>query len=179
MIMNRVKTTMIAIAMMIFSHGTSHAQRNTVGTSWSLSGIGMTYERITSEDTFAQIAVQVDLGETFIGRAVYPGLCSSFTWNIVFARIESPNAVPVEFFAGPGLAAGMSKDFNGPKGLFLGLKGRAGMQCIFERGVNISISLAPVLGIHMSKIGDSFITRTYRNGILQTILPEIGISYRF
>lgn len=177
--MHHVKTTLIVIAMIILSHGTSHAQRNSVGTSWSLAGIGITYERYSSEDAFAQVAVQVDLGETFIGRVVYPGLCSSFTWNLVFAEIESRNGTPITFFAGPGITAGISKDFAGPKGLFFGLKGRAGMQCIFERGINISLSLAPVLGIHLSKTDENFITRTYKNGILQTFLPEIGISYRF
>ena len=106
---------------------TASAQKNTLGTSWSLSGIGLTYERNTSENTFAQIAVQAEMGEMFIGRTPYSGLSAAFTWNHIFAQVASRNGTPVLFFAGPGLAAGASKDFNGPAGLYFGLKGRIGM----------------------------------------------------
>lgn len=169
----------IAIILAVASLHTASAQKNTLGTSWSLSGIGVTYERHTSENTFAQLAVQAEMGEMFIGRTPYSGLSAAFTWNHIFAQVESRGGTPVLFYAGPGLAAGASKDLNGPRGLYFGLKGRVGMMCVFERGINISVSLAPTLGIQLTKDDENFITRTYRNGLLQSVLPEIGISYRF
>lgn len=169
----------IAIILAIATIPMASAQKNTLGTSWSLSGIGLTYERHTSENTFAQIAVQAEMGEMFIGRTPYSGLSAAFTWNHIFAQVESRGGTPMLFFAGPGLAAGASKDLNGPRGLYFGLRGRVGVMCIYERGINISVSLAPTLGIQLTKDDENFITRTYRNGLLQSVLPEIGISYRF
>ncbi len=160
-------------------HGTAHAQKNAIGTSWSFSGIGITYERNVSEDAFALVSLQAEMAETFIGRAVHPGLSAAFSWNLVFAQIESRNGNQVRFYAGPGLAAGVGQDIKSPPGLFFGLKGRLGMQCLFDRRVNISVSLAPLLGIYISKQDEYTNARVYRHGLLQTFLPEIGISYRF
>jgi len=39
--------------------------------------------------------------------------------------------------------------------------------------------LAPILGIHISEVDEYILTRAYRNGLIQVIIPEIGISYRF
>lgn len=170
---------LISVLAFLVSHGESFAQRNSIGTSWSLSGIGITYERDMVDDSFAQFSIQSELGETFTGRGTRPGVSAAFTWNIIFAQMESRNGVPVRFYAGPGFAAGISQDFMGPQGLFFGLKGRVGMQCLFARKINVSLSLAPILGIHISEVDEYILTRAYRNGLIQVIIPEIGISYRF
>jgi hypothetical protein len=85
----------------------------------------------------------------------------------------------VRFYAGPGLAAGISQDIKTPPGLFVGLKGRLGMQCIFDRRINISLALAPVLGIYVSTEDEYINARAYRHGLLRAFMPEVGISYRF
>ena len=165
--------------MAIASMHTAYAQKNSIGTTWSLSGIGISYERLISEDTFAHVAIKAEMEEMFIGKTQFSGLSAAFTWNYVFAQIESNYGTPVKFFAGPGIAAGVCNDLYGTNGLFLGLNGRVGMQCIFQRNVDITIALAPVLGLHVSQKGENLNTRTYWNGLLQAIMPEIGISYRF
>lgn len=169
----------ITVLVLAVSQGRAYAQRNSAGTSWSLSGIGISYERDMIDDSFAHFTVQAELSEMFTGRGNYPGISAAFTWNIIFARMESRNGVPVRFYAGPGFAAGIAQDFMGPPGLFFGLKGRVGMQCQFARNINVSLSLAPILGIHISKVDEYVLTRAYRNGLIQVITPEIGISYRF
>ena len=112
---------MIVMACLTIAfHGTAHAQNNAIGTSWSFSGIGITYERNVSEDAFAQVSLQAEMAETFIGRALHPGLSAAFSWNLVFAQIKSRNGNQVRFYAGPGLAAGISQDIKTPPGLFVG-----------------------------------------------------------
>lgn len=171
---------MIVMACLTIAfYGTAHAQNNAIGTSWSFSGIGITYERNVSEDAFAQVSLQAEMAETFIGRAMHPGLSAAFSWNLVFAQIESRNGNQVRFYAGPGLAAGISQDIKTPPGLFVGLKGRLGMQCIFDRRINISLALSPVLGIYVSKEDEYINARAYRHGLLRAFMPEVGISYRF
>jgi hypothetical protein len=169
----------IAMILAVASVHTASAQMKTLGTSWSLSGIGVFYEKHSSAQTFIHISVQAEMGEMFRGTTPYSGLSAAFTWNHIFAQVESRNGTPVQFYAGPGIAAGASKDFDGPRGLFFGLKGRLGVQCLYKRKVNISVAVAPVIGIQLAKIDENFVTRAYRNGLLHTIVPEIGISYRF
>jgi hypothetical protein len=119
------------------------------------------------------------MGEMFMGRTPYSGLSAAFMWNHIFAQVKSPDGTPVRFFAGPGFAVGASKELDGPRGIFFGLKGRAGAQFVFERGINVSVSASPILGLHMSKEDENFVTDIYKSGILQMIVPEIGISLRF
>ena len=157
----------------------AHAQKNSIGTSWAFSGIGLTYERNVSPEAFAQIAVKAEMTETFLGKALYPGISANFTWNLVFAQLESRNGTPLRFYAGPGFAAGISQDMMSSPGLYFGLKGRVGMQCVFERRVNVSVSLSPILGIHVTSTDENIMTKVYRNGLLQAVMPEFGISYRF
>lgn len=168
------------IVLTVLSAGYSYAQDNTIGTSWSPSGIGLTYSREIDEKTFAHAGIQLEMVETFMGRARYPGISASFTWNFVIKDMKSRNGTPVRIFAGPGFSAGMEKDFMTPQmGFFFGLKGRVGFQCIFPRNVDVSVSLAPILGLHVAKINDVSIMKLYSSGLFKTIMPEIGISYRF
>ena len=165
--------------MTIASYNTAHAQGNAIGTSWSFAGMGLTFERNVSEEAFTLVSIHAEMTEAFMGRATHPGLSAAFTWNLVFAEIESRNGTPVRFYAGPGLVAGISQDIKTPPGLFFGLKGRLGMQCIFDRRINISVALAPVLGIYVSKEDEYINARAYRHGLLRAFMPEVGISYRF
>lgn len=173
------KSVIVMLFMVIAFQATAYAQKNTLGTSWSFSGIGLTYERNVSEEAFAQISVQTEMAETFLGKVLHPGISAAFTWNLIFAQLESRNGIPLRFYAGPGIAAGINHDMKTSPGLFFGLKGRVGMQCIYDRKINISVSLAPVLGLHVSEDEENVTTRAYRNGLMQILMPEFGISYRF
>jgi hypothetical protein len=39
--------------------------------------------------------------------------------------------------------------------------------------------VAPVLGMHLSMKDETVMMRYYRYGLLQTLMPEITIGYRF
>lgn len=165
--------------MAVASLFNAKAQDRTLGTSWSLSEVGVTYEHYTSEDGFARISLQAEMFEIYFGNGRYPGVSADFTWNMRFAQIKSGNHVPISFLAGPGFAVGQAKDLGRSEGFFFGLVGRVGLQCAYERGVNMSISLAPILGLHVSKSKENYMMRVYNNGLLQAVMPEISLSYRF
>lgn len=183
--MKPYRTICLAVFVFVFC-GVSHAQRNTFGTSWGLSEIGISYGRIIKDNTFLLAGIHLETGEAFAGRANMPGAAASFTWNTIFARKESGNGNEIRFFAGPGAAAGYCKDIRikkteqGLLGAYFGLKGRLGLEIIYDRNVNIYVCVAPVLGLHLAKdMGGNLLARYYRYGLMQTIMPEIGISYRF
>ena len=183
--MKLCRTISLAFFMFVFC-GVMNAQRNTFGTSWGLSEIGLSYGRVIKDDIFLLAGIHLETGETLAGRTKMPGAAASFTWNTIFARKESGNGNEIRFFAGPGAAVGYCKDIRikkteqGLQGTYFGLKGRLGMEIVYDRNVNISICVAPVLGLHMARdMSGNLLARYYRYGLLQTIMPEIGISYRF
>ena len=161
------------------------AQERSIGTSWSFSGIGLAYDHQVKETTFVHVGAQLEMTETFIGRARVPGGSVSVTWNDILGSTTSRNGNRINFFAGAGAAAGYCKDFRVKRkeqvrsGSFFGLKGRAGVRIEYDRNINITAAIAPVLGMHLYRKEETVMMRYYRYGLLQTLMPELTISYRF
>ena len=182
--MTRYRIILI-LAAFLSSLTMAEAQDNALGTSWSLTGIGFSYERTINERTFVHTGIRLESGEVFIGRHTRPGGSVSFTWNTILSSWESSEGNRINFFAGPGATIGYCKDLeinreeNNQEGTFFGMQGRAGIAIEYPRNISIKICVAPVLGMHLTKGDEYNMMRYYRYGLLQTILPEINISYRF
>lgn len=163
----------------------SFAQERSIGTSWSFSGVGLTFDQQIKETAFVHFGAQLEMSETFLGRARVPGASLSFTWNDIIGSTTSRNGNRICFFTGAGAAAGYCKDFRVRRkeqiryGSFFGLKGRAGVRIEYDRKVNITVAIAPVLGMHLYIKDETLMMRYYRYGLLQTLMPELTISYRF
>ena len=70
---------------------------------------------------------------------------------------------------------------DGLYGLMAGVCGEIGMEYAFNVPVSLSLSLAPVLGVTVSRPEDSinFSMGVYKYGLLASLMPRIGIKYRF
>lgn len=156
-----------------------NAQTKAISTVWSLNGIGLGYEVYSGENSFLQLDMKTEISEIVTKRSWTPGAILSFTWNMYFAEITTRYGDTVKFFAGPGAALGWSPDLKSPTGAIFGVKGRIGAECIFDRHVSISVSIAPIFGMHLSADRSGMNMQTYRNGILYGVMPEIGIKYAF
>jgi hypothetical protein len=176
---------LLVITLTIAFLSDSYAQEHSIGTSWSFSGIGLTYDHQVKETAFVHVGAQLEMTETFIGRARVPGGSVSFTWNDILGSTTSRNGNRISFFTGAGAAAGYCKDFRVKRieqvryGSFFGLKGRAGVRIEYDRNINITAAIAPVLGMHLFRKEETVMMRYYRYGLLQTLMPELTISYRF
>ena len=176
---------LLVITLTIAFLSDSYAQERSIGTSGSFSGIGLTYDHQVKETAFVHDGAQLEMTETFIGRARVPGGSVSFTWNDILGSTTSRNGNRISFFAGAGAAAGYCKDFRVKRkeqvryGSFFGLKGRAGVRIEYDRNINITAAIAPVLGMHLFRKEETVMMRYYRYGLLQTLMPELTISYRF
>ena len=169
--------TVIIMGCTFSSH--AYAQPKSMGTSYSFSGISLSYEHYLTADSFAEISLKGEMGEMFMGRTEIPGVSASFIWNMKIYDWTSRNGNTVSIFAGPGLTAGWGEDLRKQSGGFIGLKGRVGGECSFNRKVIISVSVSPVIGSHAVLLEDSIRMTYYRNGLLGAVIPEIGIKYRF
>lgn len=115
----------------------------------------------------------------FAGENTYPGISASMTWNIIFKEWQSSEGNQIRLFAGPGAMLGYASDNNEPEGLIIGLKGKIGGECIYGRNVSISLGFSPIIGSHIVNYPDHYSMKTYKNGLYYSVIPEIGIKYRF
>lgn len=165
--------------MTAFFLGEIHAQKRTLGATFSYAGCGISYERQVNDDTFYEIQLRSETAHMFSSLTDKPGITGSVTWNIVFHECTSSNGNKIRFFAGPGLTAGIADDLLYEKGLLFGLKGRIGAECFFSRRIALSASLSPVLGAHITMRDGMPCMRLYTSGLIYSIIPEIGIRYTF
>ncbi len=155
------------------------AQNKSIGSTFSYSGIGLVYEHSIEDGSFVELQLRVETASLFSSRRNNPGASASFTWNMIFAEKESHNGNMISFFAGPGAIIGIAPDINSRMGIMFGLKGRVGCECTFARDICISFGISPVLGVHIGRYDGMTNMLLFKNGLLYTIMPEIGIKYAF
>lgn len=172
----RLAATILAA---LFALNFAGAQPKSVGAAFSFSGASLSYEHRIADDCFANFSIKTEIGEYLMDRAECPGYSASFAWNIILDSRESRNGNRIDIYAGPGLTAGKSRDFKKPEGYFFGLMCRLGFECSFSRNVIISAGISPIIGSHMEILSDSIRMTCFVSGLLNGIMPEIGIRYRF
>lgn len=175
---NNLKPLLIT-ALSLMMIGECLAQPKSIGTVYSVSGIRLSYEQYIDSESFIDLSLKAECGDMFFGMGIWPGLTTSFTWNMYFSRFDSRNGNEIRLYAGPGLNLGWTNDLLRPMGMTFGLKGSLGVECEFDRKVTISASLSPVIGTHMVFHEDFIDMRYYRMGLMGLIMPEAGIRYTF
>lgn len=168
--------TFIAVFLVLSS---AAAQTKSIGTTWSFSGIGLTYCHEADNRSFFDIQGKIELGELFMNRTDVPGVSLAFTRNYILKEWESEEGDKVYLISGPGVSAGWSRDYMKGHGVHLGLKGCFGIECRYSRNLKLSLYVSPVLGVHATNENNYMKLEYYRNGLLGTIIPEIGIKYSF
>ena len=156
-----------------------YAQPKALGGTFSLSGLGIMYEHTLNDECFVDIDLRAEMGEVFMNKTDIPGVSASFSCNFIIRKWTSRYGTEIKAIAGPGIALGMAHDLGKDLGCFIGLKGRAGIECCFDRNIAVSVCVNPTLGSHLSISDNAVKMEYYRNGLINTILPEIGIKYMF
>ncbi len=156
-----------------------NAQPKSVGSTFSYAGTALVYEHHTDDDSFAEIQLRMETAAVFTNRRFEPGITASFTWNTVFAEIKSRDGNEVVFFGGPGAIAGFAEDIGSRRGFMFGLKGRIGGECRFSRNIAVSLSISPVIGLHLGYQEGILNMLLYKTGLLYGIMPEVGVKYAF
>ena len=177
--MNRFKRILAVLIIMVAAPMYSSARPKAISSLWSIYGIGIGYEYMTSDDVFIQIDLKTETSEMFLNRRFAMEAAASLTWNKIFAETSSAYGTQIRYFAGPGVTGGLARDMKADNGIVFGLKGRIGAELLFKRKVAISICLAPVIGMHISAKDGSANLRLYRTGLLYGVIPEIGLKYSF
>lgn len=172
----------IIVAVLLASPALSHglyAQSRTIGGGISPNGVSVTYEHILKDRSFIELSLKAEASELSFGRSSYPGASFSVTWNYILKEWISQEGNAINFFMGPGVIAGYTKDYMTTDGVMIGIKGRVGFECLFVRNVAISATLSPVIGSHIVYSEALTSMKYYRNGLRYALIPEIGIKYKF
>lgn len=178
--MNRTVAILMCLsAAIIFTLDDIHGQSRSIGATFSYAGIGVEYAADIDEGNFAEFQLRMETVEMFNRAGSLPGISASAFWNIIFTKLESGNGNPIRFYAGPGISLGYAQDRISPHGMIFGVKGRVGGECSFPRGISVSMNISPVIGGHFGITDGMVNMRVYRNGLLQILMPEASIRYRF
>lgn len=162
------------------SHAALSAQPKSIGATFSFTGFAVSYEHeLSGRNSFVEASVKAETSEMFLYRSEVPGISGSVTWNFPLKEWKSEEGNKLTFFAGPGLTAGCNNDYMQPYGVFFGLKGRIGVECNFARNFVISAFFSPTIGSHIEFFSDHLTMKYYRNGLIYSLVPEIGIKHRF
>ncbi len=156
-----------------------YAQSKALGTSYSISGIGISYEHNLNKECFINADLRAETLAVFMNRDNNPGISASIICNFIIREWKSGNDNSIYLFAGPGMTIGMGDDYRKDLGFFFGLKGRIGAECRFDRHIAISVSLNPVIGSHLIVMEEHVEMKYYKNGLINAVLPEIGVKYIF
>ena len=174
------RMTLCVISAMLISQSVSWSQPKSAGASFAFTGIAFSYEQFTRQDgSFIEASLKTELSDVFLDKKNYPGISGSVSWNRPLREWDSINGNKMTFFTGPGVLVGYGPDHGTTDGLFFGLKARIGVECSFEKKVILSVSLSPVIGSHIVFLNYRVVMRYYRNGLIYSLIPEIGIKYRF
>ena len=173
-----IRVTVIAAFVLHGAH--AFAQPKSLGVSFSYTGISISYEMYSNRpDSFIDIVLKSENSEFYSGRFRHPGISASTSFNYYLKAWTYDETNSVKLFAGPGLTIGYCPDYKTVEGIMFGLKGKLGVECTFERDVQITASIAPIVGSHIVLDERSAEMKYYRNGFQYGFIPEIGIKYRF
>ena len=174
-----IRRIMTVIATCLISQSVS-AQPKSVGAAFSFTGLSLTYEHdFHLYGAFLEIAMKAEMSEHILERSGHPGISAGVVWNILIRQWTSSEGNALRFFAGPGVAAGYTTEYKSVDGIFFGLKGRMGCECEFKRNMLISMSISPIIGSHVTMPQGDLSMKYYKNGLIYSLVPEIGIKYRF
>ena len=177
--------------ILLLSSGFSslYARSKAIGATFSYTGVAISYEHYTRKDnSYLDLSLKAEFSEFTSGRSSYPGISTSLTWNSPLKEWSTSEGNTVRIFAGPGVTAGYGKDYSNSRktmsdkssdGIFFGIMGKVGVECRFSRKVNLTASVSPVIGSHLIYNNGIVTMKWYRNGLYHTLIPEIGIKYRF
>ena len=167
-----------AVSFLSLQH--AYSRPKSIGASFSYTGLGITYDYYLNEtSSFVELSLKAESADMFADRRTYPGVSTSIIWNIIIKEWLSSEGNKISLFCGPGAMVGYTSDYMEKDGFSFGLKGRLGLECSYMRNVSISLSISPVIGSHIAGHLDGYSMKYYKNGVMYTLVPEIGIKYRF
>ena len=159
----------------------SRERNMSAGATFAGNEFSLEFGKKVSDNLRCVVNANLDMNGVFSGKYDSPGISFDFIGQFVFASKKYGNGEVITGYAGPGVTAGYVRGNDGLYGLMAGVCGEIGMEYAFNVPVSLSLSLAPVLGVTVCRPEDSINFRMglYEYGLIASLMPRIGIKYRF
>lgn len=171
----------LCIIMLLSGCCAVSAQDRMIGGTFSFNEFALGFSSQISEKARYAVDANLDMTGIVLGEYDAPGFSVDFTYQFIIGRKKFPDGEVLSGFAGPGFSAGYVRGTDGKYGLLAGLCGIVGMEYSFRVPVSLSLSVNPVLGLTVNRPAPNSLYRMelYRYGLLYSLVPHLGIKYRF
>ncbi len=175
-----VRLVLTAVAVLPFMHCVAAAQDRSAGLNLAYNEfsafIGLPLEKNES----LRLSLNLDMSGVISGEYLFPGISADAVYLFSFGSSLHAAGESSSFFAGPGISAGYVRNLPGSLGIMAALTGCFGFEYTFAVPVSLSVSLEPSIGIHINEDEFGYVTMDfYKTGFFYSLLPHIGIKYRF
>lgn len=156
----------------------------------SPKGIGLCVDiPSNSTESFNSFSLVADIYGVPLGRALYPGVKGIWLHNWVTGERKNSFHTLV-FYSGIGLSAGYLHDFEregtseslrylkNDFGVSAAVAANTGFRCDFGRRLTLDLSVCTEIGAHVLKQDSQTVLRLYKNGLIQTLYPQLKILWR-
>ena len=156
------------------------AQPKSVGASFSYTGLNFIYEHnLRDRNVYLEGSLKIETASTFFGTSNCPGISPSVILNNVVKSWQSSEGNTIRLVAGTGASLGINPERRDMGGVNFGLRGRVAVECVYIRKAEITFSVSPLLGFRLDRDYERYVMKFFSTGLLYSLIPEIGIKYRF
>lgn len=121
----------------------------------------------------------LDIHGPILQRNRVPGFYANYSCDFLIAQ-KLHQECDFRFYGGAGVDFGYGDDLKHPVGLFLGPMADLRLEFSSTRvPVRLSVVFRPTLALHCYKEGKQFRMGIYSVGLMNSLIPRIGISYDF
>lgn len=178
----RAKTLIPILAVLLLTAKVGVAQPRSIGAEISPSRIGFLYQHIAKSGDHSAvntISTGVDITGSILQRNPFPGFYFDYSCDFNLVQ-ESGRDVVFSLLVGPGVEVGFGDDFKNPAGFFIGPMAdvRAGIT-FRSTPLSLFIVTRPTLSLHVYKAEGNIRMGMYKHGLMSSVIPQLGITYRF
>jgi len=177
---NKIISALLVLLTIFLSASSLFAQPKSFGYNVSHFTAGFNYEHWTSPErqSFHNVGINLDLDGLLYNAVKVPGITASYVYEFEFLDKTLTNGGNISMFAGPGATLGWTKDYKTSFGVLAGIKAVVGFEYSSARiPISVGCRVAPVLGLHTYKAGDTYLMSIYKNGLVKALTPELTIKY--
>ena len=170
----------VAVSILLMTDAGVVAQNRSVGGNFAYNEFSAMLRMPLEEKQSVRISANLDMSGVIPGDYLFPGVSANVAYLYEFAGITFPSGESMGFLAGPGAGVGYVRDTSGAYGAIVSLTGCIGFEYVFMVPVSISLTLEPCIGLHLSRDRFGYLSMGfYKAGLIYSLLPHLGIKYRF